>query len=375
MFRSVGWIRIVVDSAIAVVFFYVTAFTSSYEPFMNPEFAPLIAAIMSLALAIRRLTPALSLAVAWIGAIVQMLFMLSPLPTNVAIFGVLYVTAAYGSRIVMWLGAISSVLGAIAIGSYMFIVAGVPDGVLSMSLVAFFGFALSWTGGALVRALRRARDNRTAQQAAEAVAQAEHERGRIARDMHDVVAHSLAVVVAQANGARYAAKADPQIALDTLATISQTAGSALADVRMLLAQLRHREAEGPQPTIADLEPLFAQIRAAGVPLMVDIDPAPRGDVPASVQLAVYRILQEALTNALRHRSGGSVDVTMSWYPGSVSVEIVNAAATERNSARDGLGHGIIGMRERAALVGGSLDIDPADGRFRVRARIPWEGTE
>jgi signal transduction histidine kinase len=193
--------------------------------------------------------------------------------------------------------------------------------------------------------------------------------------MHDVVAHSLAVVVAQANGARYAGRTDPQIALDTLATISQTAGAALADVRMLLAQLRHREAEGPQPTIADLEPLFAQIRAAGVPLQIDIDPAPRGDVPASVQLAVYRILQEALTNALRHRDGGSVDVTMSWYPGSVMVEIANDADAQGHSARDGLGHGIIGMRERAALVGGSLDIDHADGRFRVRARIPWEGTE
>jgi signal transduction histidine kinase len=365
MFRSIGWVRIAVDSAIAIAFFALTAFSSSYEPYINAHFTPLVAAFMGIALG-------------------QMLLLLPPLPTNIAIFGVLYVTAAYGSRLVMWLGAASTALGAGAIGAYMFLVGlnantdpyyDPTDGVVSTALVALFGFGLAWTAGALVRALHRARDNRAAQQAAEAVAQAEHERGRIARDMHDVVAHSLAVVVAQANGARYAGRTDPQIALDTLATISQTAGAALADVRMLLAQLRHREAEGPQPTIADLEPLFAQIRAAGVPLQIDIDPAPRGDVPASVQLAVYRILQEALTNALRHRDGGSVDVTMSWYPGSVMVEIANDADAQGHSARDGLGHGIIGMRERAALVGGSLDIDHADGRFRVRARIPWEGTE
>ena len=384
MFRSIGWIRIAVDSAIAIAFFLVTAFTYAYAPYHNTGLVPLIAGIMSIALAIRRLSPGLSLAVAWLGAIVQMLVFLPPLPTNIAIFGVLYVTAAYGSRMVMWFGAASAAMGAAAIATYMFIVGmrtdpsgyyDPMDGVISIALVSFFGFALAWTGGALMRALRRAQDNRAAQRAAEAVAQAEHERGRIARDMHDVVAHSLAVVVAQANGARYAGKTDPQLALDALATISQTAGSALADVRMLLAQLRHREAEGPQPTIADLEPLFAQIRAAGVPLAIDIDPAPRGDVPAAVQLAVYRILQEALTNALRHRAGGTVDVSMAWNPGSVTIEITNDATTERHSARDGLGHGIIGMRERAALVGGSLDIDHADGRFTLRASIPWEGTE
>ena len=382
MFRSIGWIRIAVDSAIAIALFFLTAFASMYAPYDHVEWAPVIAGAMAIALGIRRLSPALSLAVAWLGAIVQMALLLPPLPSNIAIFGVLYVTAAYGSRLIMWLGAASAALGAAVIAAYMYVIALMQepsdyydpsDGIWVIGLTALFAFALAWTAGALVRALRRAQENRVAQQAAEAVAQAEHERGRIARDMHDVVAHSLAVVVAQANGARYAGKVDPQIALDTLATISQTAGSALADVRMLLAQLRHREAEGPQPTIADIEPLFDQIRAAGVPLAVDIDPAPRGDVPAAVQLAVYRILQEALTNALRHRAGGSVDVAIAWHPAEVTVAVENDAATERHTARDGLGHGIIGMRERTSLVGGTLDIAHENGRFAVRASIPWEG--
>src|SRR5699024_4230615 len=85
------------------------------------------------------------------------------------------------------------------------------------------------------------------------------------------------------------------------------------------------QADGPQPTLADLDALFAQVRQAGVDLAVDIDPAPRGDVPAAVQLAVYRILQEALTNALRHGDGGTVAVTLAWHSGSVALDVDNAA--------------------------------------------------
>ena len=391
MFRSIGWVRIVLDAVIAVAFFASVGFGAIYaagvtteSPYRFAALAPLIALLMSGALAIRRLSPALALALVWMGAITQMALTLPPLPSNLAILAVLYVTAAYGSRLLLWLGAASTALGALAIYGYLWIITSVEaspddyydptDGVLIIAVVAFFAFALSWTAGALVRALHRARENREAQQIAEAIAQAEHERGRIARDMHDVVAHSLAVVVAQANGARYAGRADPQIALDTLQTISQTAGSALADVRMLLAQLRHKEAEGPQPTIADLDELFARFRAAGVDLTFKVAPAPRGDVPAAVQLAVFRILQEALTNALRHAAGESVRVGLAWDPGTVTVTVQNPADGSGDTARDGLGHGIVGMRERASLVGGSLDIARDGGLFTVRARIPWEAT-
>ena len=390
MFRSIGWVRIVIDVVIAVAFFAVTAFAtlsgSGIEdagPFRFAAFAPLIALLMSAGLAVRRLSPALALMLVWLGAITQMSLTLPPLVCNFAILAVLYVTSAYGSRLVMWLGAASTVLGALAMFGYLWIITSIAapedyydptDGVFVMAVFGFFAFALAWTAGALVRALHRARDNREAQQIAEAIAQAEHERGRIARDLHDVVAHSLAVVVAQANGARYAGKVDPQIALDTLQTISQTAGSALADVRMLLAQLRHKEAEGPQPTIADLEELFARFRAAGVDLIVDIDPKPSGDVTAAVQLAVFRILQEALTNALRHAPGEPVRVTLAWHPGLVTVTIANPADGSGDTARDGLGHGIVGMRERATLVGGSLDITRDGGMFAVTARIPWEAS-
>ena len=231
---------------------------------------------------------------------------------------------------------------------------------------AMFALLLAWTAGALVRTALRAQENRVAQQRAEAEAVAEQERVRIARDMHDVVAHSLAVVVAQADGARYAAASDPSVATDALGTISTTARAALSDVRLLLTQLRHSEGDGPQPTLADLEQLYAQLRAAGVELVVDVDPAWPGTPPASIQLAVFRILQEALTNALRHGGAGPVDVRLAWHANRVAFEVRNALRPGVTAAQPQelesratdertRGHGVIGMRERAQLVGGRLD--------------------
>ncbi len=142
-------------------------------------------------------------------------------------------------------------------------------------------------------------------------------------------------------------------------------------MRLLLTQLRHREGDGPQPTIADLEELYAQVRGAGVALRVDVDPAPPGEPPAAVQLAVYRILQEALTNALRHGTGEPVLVALSWHADRVQLSVTNPvrAAGRRPDA----GHGLIGMRERASLVGGTLTAAEADGRYVVTASLPIGG--
>ncbi|WP_261167027.1 sensor histidine kinase [Microbacterium sp. Marseille-Q6965] len=379
--------QIVVDVVLAAGFFLLFGFVT-----LAPERPWILAVVTSLfmsgALAVRRLSPALALAIAWVGAIVQMASLLSPLPSNLAIFGVLYVTAAYGSRFVMWTGFASAIAGAITITGYLLFMPGAFGGpnaftsplaaaVMSGSILAaaLFSLLLSWTAGALVRASIRARENREAQRRAELEAASEQERGRIARDMHDVVAHSLAVVVAQADGARYAAASDPAVAAEALRTISQTARAALSDVRMLLTQLRHREAEGPQPTLADLEQLFAQVRAAGIEIGVDIDPAPPADVPASVQLAVYRILQEALTNALRHGDRAGVDVRLSWWPDRVAFRVTNGIAPVAPDRADGTpGHGLIGIRERAQLVGGRVDAGAQGSTFVVAGELPIGGS-
>lgn len=337
------------------------------------------------ALAVRRLSPGLSLGIAWATAILQMVTGLVPGPSDIAIFGVLYATAAYGSSRVFWLGFASTFVGAAVITFYLF---GVPlllgsglDGTsvitagAAVMLAALFALGLSWTIGALVRTSIRARDNRRAQELAQRETAAEQERVRIARDMHDVVAHSLAVVIAQADGARYAAAAGPGAGADpgattaALETISSTARSALADVRLLLTQLRHSQSEGPQPVLADLEEVYAQVRASGVTLRVDVDPAPSADPPASLQLAVYRIVQEALTNALRHGSGDAVDVRIAWLADRVELRIRNAVAATDAPPRPP-GHGLIGMIERAQLVGGRLDTVRAGDEFIVTAVLP-----
>lgn len=391
MFRPLKTYQLVVDVSLGVVFFLIAwpietitvtgGLSVGYGPAPSlGSFAN--ALIFAGALAVRRLSPGLGLGLAWTGAVVQMSLGRPPGFADLAIFGVLYATAAYGGSRVYWAGFVSALVGALVITVYLmagpvFAGGGLSWQTLPLALVmlvaAAFALGLSWTIGALVRTAVRARENREAQQRAEAEAIAEQERVRIARDMHDVVAHSLAVVVAQADGARYAAASDPAVATAALATISGTARSALSDVRLLLGQLRHRQGDGPQPTLADLEELYTHVRAAGVRLRVDVDPAPPGEPPAAVQLAVYRILQEALTNALRHgASGGPVDVRLAWLPDRVELVVRNPLPPGPPTPK--AGHGLIGMRERAQLTGGRLDAAGESGEFVVRAEIPIGGT-
>lgn len=333
---------------------------------------------MATSLALTALSPPLALTAAWAGAFVQMAFGRDPSPTDVPIFVALFASAAYGSRRTFWAGFVSVFAGSVLIVVYLFIpLVRVADGLqlsdaataTAVLIAALFGLGLAWTIGALVRTGIRARQNRAAQVRAEAEAAAEQERVRIARDMHDVVAHSLAVVIAQADGARYAARADPEAQAAALGTISSTARSALSDVRLLLTQLRHAQSDGPQPTLADLEALYAQVRAAGVDLRVDVDPAPASEPPGAVQLAVYRILQEALTNALRHGAPGAVRVGLAWHPDRVDLDVRNPLASASPPASSS-GHGLVGMGERASLVGGRLRAEAAGDEFAVTASLP-----
>ena len=377
MFRPLKPYQIIVDVIVAGLFAVIAGALelrwggAGQAPALSTA---VVAVLFAAALAVRRLSPGMSLGLAWAGAIAQMGFGRSPGPIDIAIFAVLYATAAYGSRLVFWSGFASAILGATVITVYVF--AG-PTGngqwdlstltvAVAVLIAALFALLLAWTLGALVRTAIRARATREAQRRAEDERVAEQERVRIARDMHDVVAHSLAVVIAQADGATYASASDPAAATAALGTISSTARSALADVRLLLTQLRHSQGDGPQPTLADLEELYAQVRAAGMELRVDVDPAPYAEPPAAVQLAVYRILQEALTNAMRH-GDGRVGVRLAWRADRVDLEVANAMKTD---AAPGAGHGVIGMRERAQLAGGSLSAEVVGGDFVVRATIP-----
>jgi signal transduction histidine kinase len=343
------------------------------------------------ALALRRLSPLLALLVAWVFAIVQMASGLPPDVANLAILPVLYATARYGGAVVKWAGLSSAGLGALiasvylTAGAYAGGMFGEPPTFTASSLAITFGaylvaaaaaLVLSWTLGLLAKTWSAARESRVLQVIAEHKVAVEQERNRIARDMHDVVAHSLAVVIAQSDGARYAMRADPDAADAALGTISSTAREALAEVRVLLGELRHDESSAPQPGLADLDRLFEQLRASGLRLEVERTGAAPA-LAASRQLAIYRIVQEALTNAMRHgddRSGSRV--RLAWRSETLEIVVANvpavaAAPTSANVSETGMeGHGIAGMRERAALVGGTLRVRSTPAEFVVSASIP-----
>ena len=199
---------------------------------------------------------------------------------------------------------------------------------------------------------------------------ARDERSRIAREMHDVVAHGLSVIVVQADGARYAAAKDPDVAVGTLETISATGREALTEMRRLLGLLREGDTGVvPQPGLDDVRHLVDEARASGMRVAADL-PEHAPDVPDGVGLAAYRIVQEALTNVRKHAGpDAAVDVRVAVDRG-VAIDVRDDG---RGAAApgDGRGLGLVGMRERAAVHGGTLEAGPAPGGgFAVSARLP-----
>ncbi len=346
---------------------------------------------LSSALALRRLAPGLALAVAWAVAVLQLVTWQPPDPLNALIGGVTYTTSAYGSRRVRLAGLVSAISGSFIAAGYTALQdlrtledsgrdARLPGQELQLVLGVFAAvllvLLLPWLAG-LVRRARQAASmsrealllaERDAARADRAVA-VEQERVRIARDMHDIVAHSLAVVIAQADGARYALKADPAIADQALSTISSTARSALGDVRELLGALRHEQGTAPTPAIDDLDQLVTSMRDVGLDVRVDREGDPAG-LPTTTQLAVYRIIQESLTNAWKHgEPGAPVHAALTYRPDTVEITVVNRRAQDGASG-PGTGHGLVGMRERAVMTGGSMTAGPRGDDFTVAVRMP-----
>ncbi len=199
----------------------------------------------------------------------------------------------------------------------------------------------------------------------------EQERNRVAREVHDVVAHSLAVVIAQADGARYQARTSPESVAPALDAIADTARGALIEVRTLLESLRHRQGAAPAPLMPDLDTLYAQMRELG--LLLDVQAfGPQRTLGDATQLGAYRIVQEALTNALRHGdTSAPVCVDFDWGERTLAITVTNTLVVDGVPQLDGPGHGIPGMRERAALAGGDLTVGVGTrGTFRVRAGLP-----
>jgi signal transduction histidine kinase len=352
-----------------------------------------VAVALGIGVALHRVRPTWamwSLAAAGIAALLSLNMGIIPVPFSfLGAAIIIYGAVAYGStaarRIAVTASALSSVvifLSVLGSSDFYAVTAGylVSRGLVFVTSAAIA--LLPWVLGELVRSIRNRRalsatvaTVSTQRDAALTRADLEAERTRVARDVHDIVAHSLTVVIAQADGARYATAGDSPAAADAFETIAQTARDALADVRVLLTELRHTQEAGPQPGLADLDALLQSMRESGLTLDVR-EFGDRGRMTESRELALYRIAQEALTNALRH-GDGTATLELEWGEHAVDLVVTNAAAettpettAETPESKDG-GHGVDGMRERASLAGGELSVHEGPV-FRVRARLPLE---
>jgi signal transduction histidine kinase len=205
------------------------------------------------------------------------------------------------------------------------------------------------------------------------------ERLHIARELHDVVAHSMGVIAVQASVGEHVIGENPEEARRALQAISGVSRSTLAEIRRMLGVLREADAaEGgapayaPAPGLADLDRLVHELDGAGIPVEVSYAGA-RVELPRGVDLTAYRIVQEALTNVIKHAGPASASVLVEYQPGALALEIVDDGRGVNGRGDGRSGHGLLGMRERVAVYGGTLDAGPKPGGgFRVAVRLPYE---
>lgn len=384
---------------------------------------------MVLPWAVRRVRPVASAAVVTAAAVLHLLagpeFSLSLLMVPLTVYNL----AANAPRSISVAGLLTGLVGGVANGVKVWLFPAqfvTPDGLtvrspaepLAMVIMAI-GCGLmvltAWAFGDVVRNRRltvRALEDRAhrleVQSRQERELAAADERSHIAREMHDIVAHSLQVIISQADGARYAAAAKPALAVTALETIGQTGRSALADMRQLLGVLRETgetvagvpgvtdddarrpaadvvaspDGRGtrlppgrrPQPRLADLPALVETMRLSGLEVSLLETGTPRRALPAGGELAAYRIVQEALTNTLRH-GGPDADafVTLAWTARGLDLQIDDdGCGAAADPATRGSGQGLRGAAERAALFGGTLETGPRVGAgYRVSAHLPY----
>jgi signal transduction histidine kinase len=296
---------------------------------------------------------------------------------GIAILVAVYSVAAYGDRWVSLAGLAAAELGAAAVqltqGSFQW-----PTPITNALVIAaawllghFVGVRRAYTARLEQTAeLERAR----AEQARQAVAE---ERLRLARELHDVVAHSISVIAVQSGVGAHVAKTQPEEAAKALAAIEATSRAALTELRRLLGVLRQEdEPQGdlaPVPGLADLDSLLAEVAKAGLAVRLQVEGRP-AQLPAGVDLSAYRIVQEALTNVVKHAGPARAQVAIRYRDHEVMVEVTDdgrGAAAPTGDGRARVGHGLIGMRERVAVFGGDLQTGPRPGGgFRVAARLP-----
>ncbi|WP_040595151.1 sensor histidine kinase [Timonella senegalensis] len=365
---------------------------SGFKWFFGPDDSGMWSAVFALfllvPLAFRRSAPVISAAAVFAVALTHMIIGPSLIfPADLAVLVALYSITVYGPRWAGRFALFSSFAGAAFFGH-------VGDGGSELNLkpilISTFTLGLLfltvWALGLMrrtrldsVRVLRERNIALELDKEKQAQIGAAAERSRIAREMHDIVAHSLSVIIAQADGGRYAAKVNPEMAEKTLTTISETGRAALADMRRLLGVLREDPngdpdddsvLRSPQPAAGDIQSLVDSMRTSGVRVSLVRMGTPR-QLPPGAGLTLYRICQESLTNILKHAGPDpTVTVVQSWGRDSVRLEIEDDGRGAASTS-DGAGMGLLGMRERAALFGGTVKSGPRQGGgFRVELDLP-----
>ena len=196
------------------------------------------------------------------------------------------------------------------------------------------------------------------------------ERARIARELHDVIAHHVSMIVLQAGAERHALADRRSSTGEVLETIERIGRDALTETRRLLGMLREGGSDplAPQPGLADVDTLVSQVRDAGLPVQLEVE-GERRDLPVGLDLSAYRIVQEALTNSLKHAGQATAAVRIRYHDDALELQIADDGTN--TASRAGVGHGLVGMRERVALYGGILEARPRDGGgYLVRALLP-----
>jgi len=379
------WHWVAIDGVVAVLLALVFLVGSTRPGYGTPLWlAYLLALVSTLPVAVRRLWPLPVLGVVLAGSVAAMAIGTGKDP-SVAVALALYLVALRYP----WRTSAAALAGALALTAAGTAAGGAALDHNQASTVAarFVGSAVvltaAWVIGVAVRqqhaytaGLREQAERRARAQLAEGRRAATEERLRIAREMHDVVAHGLSLIAVQAGVGHYVAEARPAEAARALASIETTSRAALREMRRLLGVLRDEDAGAelaPAHSLADVGQLITSTADAGVKVQLEIRGIQR-PVPAGVDLAAYRIIQEALTNVVKHARTTASRVLVTYDDDAVRLEITDdgdGAAADAVAAS--AGHGIAGMRERASLFGGELHAGPLPGRgFRVAARLPLD---
>jgi signal transduction histidine kinase len=303
-------------------------------------------------------------------------------PSQLAVFPALFTVALTVPRRQAWLAA--AVTAVEAAGAELFLYGDTMfDGEPLYAAVTVL--AAMWWGEAVrarrsyVAELRDRAERAERTREEEARRRVDEERLRIARELHDVVSHTIGVISVQAGVAAHLLHRRPDKAADSLAAIRQASDEALGELHAMLGVLRERDGDpggaplSPAPGLAELDALVAQAAGAEVEVRVSLEGEPRR-LPPAVDLAAYRVVQESLTNVVRHAGASRADITVSHHDGRVEIQVVDdghGADHPSGNGSGGSGQGIPGMRERARALGGSLEAGPRPGGgFRVQASLP-----